>query len=383
MIEQALYFALGFLSAGLIALIIAPSLWSRAVRLTRRRIEASQPLTLAEIKADRDGLRADFAVTSRRLEMAIADLRHKNADYRIEADRANQRFQGGIAERDRLTAELIESRHQLATREDQIRHLERTLQDARNDTAHRNDLISGLEMRIGDLNADIDNRKVEIASLKAQLEAAGSRQDALAEARRQADARNAALEAELQRRASVITEERQRADRLMTDLVQIRSTLRAEGVTAMPFTPARRDDNERPEIERLTSQNAALEAQIRALSGERDALNHALTQVKVSELSRPADAADISLLRERLGDIAARVASFTAGREGAASTVDQLIDRPAGAESVANPLPVTSLAGEDDDDRTLILPRGDRKPSSLAERIRALRTAAGAPPDAP
>ena len=54
MIESILFFSLGFLCAGFLALMVAPSIWRRAVSMTRRRIEASVPLSLSDIEADKD-----------------------------------------------------------------------------------------------------------------------------------------------------------------------------------------------------------------------------------------------------------------------------------------------------------------------------------------
>ena len=81
MIQAAMYFALGLLTAGLLVLLLAPVIWRRAVRLTRARIEASVPMTRAEIEADKDRLRADFAVSNRRLEVEerLMGLAHQRA----------------------------------------------------------------------------------------------------------------------------------------------------------------------------------------------------------------------------------------------------------------------------------------------------------------
>jgi hypothetical protein len=57
LIESTLFFSLGFLCAAFLALMIAPALWRRAVALTRKRIEASVPLSLGEIEADKDRIR--------------------------------------------------------------------------------------------------------------------------------------------------------------------------------------------------------------------------------------------------------------------------------------------------------------------------------------
>ena len=62
MVETAMIFALGFLAATLIALLIIPAINARADRLARRRAEALFPLSISELTAEKDHLRADFAV---------------------------------------------------------------------------------------------------------------------------------------------------------------------------------------------------------------------------------------------------------------------------------------------------------------------------------
>lgn len=71
MIEQIMIFVLGFLVAGLIALLALPLLRQRARRLARRRVEMSLPLSVNEVLAERDRLRAEFAVEQCRLEQAL------------------------------------------------------------------------------------------------------------------------------------------------------------------------------------------------------------------------------------------------------------------------------------------------------------------------
>ncbi|MDP4005260.1 hypothetical protein [Methylobacterium sp. NEAU K] len=77
MIETALIFALGFLVASLCGLLLLPALNARAARLARRRAEARLPLSPAEIAAERDFLRAQFAVQQRRLERRVETVQAK------------------------------------------------------------------------------------------------------------------------------------------------------------------------------------------------------------------------------------------------------------------------------------------------------------------
>ena len=87
MLESILYFLLGFLAAALLALMVSPIIWGRAVALTKRRIERSVPLTLNEIQADKDQLRAEFAMSTRRLEMSVDELRERASTQIIEINR--------------------------------------------------------------------------------------------------------------------------------------------------------------------------------------------------------------------------------------------------------------------------------------------------------
>ena len=70
-------FALGFLAASLCGLLLLPALNARAARLARRRAEARLPLSPAEIAAERDFLRAQFAVQQRRLERRVETVQSK------------------------------------------------------------------------------------------------------------------------------------------------------------------------------------------------------------------------------------------------------------------------------------------------------------------
>lgn len=84
MIEAIMYFGIGFLVATLLGLLFIPLVHNRAVRLTRKRLEASSPLSMVEVRADRDHLRAEFAISNRRLEMTIEDLKAKTSTQLAE-----------------------------------------------------------------------------------------------------------------------------------------------------------------------------------------------------------------------------------------------------------------------------------------------------------
>jgi len=102
LIEQAMIFALGFLVAALFGLLFLPAVQRRAARLAGRRLEMLLPLSMEEIVAERDQLRAEFAVERRRIEQKLeaagdAQAQHMGEIGRQDPDRLRALF---VAHRD-------------------------------------------------------------------------------------------------------------------------------------------------------------------------------------------------------------------------------------------------------------------------------------------
>jgi hypothetical protein len=105
MVEAVMYAAIGFCVASLLVLGIVPLLHARTERLTINRLEASLPMSLSEVQAERDLLRAEYAMAARRLELKIEHLTDKcahqmaalgrNADLinRLEVERDTQKVE--------------------------------------------------------------------------------------------------------------------------------------------------------------------------------------------------------------------------------------------------------------------------------------------------
>lgn len=110
MVEQILFFVLGFLAASLGALAFLRAVWSRAVRLTTLRVVSRLPVSPAMIAADRDRLRAAHAIDIRRLERRIDQL----MTARPASEAISVQDKAAIR---RLSAELSESRARLGDME--------------------------------------------------------------------------------------------------------------------------------------------------------------------------------------------------------------------------------------------------------------------------
>ena len=90
MIEPVMYIAIGFLVACMLVIGIIPVVHARAVRLTTRRLEAATPMSMAEIQADKDQLRAEFAMTTRRLEMSVEQMKAKTTSQLAELGKKSE-----------------------------------------------------------------------------------------------------------------------------------------------------------------------------------------------------------------------------------------------------------------------------------------------------
>ena len=120
MIDIGMYVALGFLLASLLALMVAPAFWRRAVRLTRRRVEMTMPMSTSDIQADKDQLRAEFAIELRRVEVALEKAKDKAARELVEANKRR-------VEVSEIKTELEGTRGRLQEKDNANRVLEQTI----------------------------------------------------------------------------------------------------------------------------------------------------------------------------------------------------------------------------------------------------------------
>lgn len=166
MIEYALLIMLGFCVGGLIAFLLAPTLWHRAVRLTTKRLEATLPMSLSDIEADKDLLRASYAIRIRRLEAGLGKARDKSANQLVEISRLQM---------------------QIGELEDQIAALGIQLDERRNAASVFENTIRKrfpeLENAVAAAKAGLENRSYEINDVMGKLR---RREEALALAQRSA-----------------------------------------------------------------------------------------------------------------------------------------------------------------------------------------------------
>jgi chromosome segregation ATPase len=378
MVEPIMYFAIGFLVAALLGLGIVPLVHARAVRLTIKRLEAATPLSMAEIQADKDQLRAEFAMSARRLEISLEQLKAKaatqSADLGKKADAIN-RLKSELGEKNTaiLTLEAHDKalKEQLRASEEEVADKTQGLREAERHLAERQVELSKLSGDLADRSVVAESRQVELVALQAQVDGLKHRvteaETALEDARRRlADGRN-----EIERTGDELRNARERADGLGERVADLdRQLLVQKKEAEMLGTRAADLDNrlaaqgkllaEREYENNLLRQQTALaqrtEVELRAaiaglsetsnpaldkLRAEKTAIEQELQTAREERAKALAEAAAIrrqaedawasermenAVLRERINDVAAEVAKLAVTLEGPNSTIAEIMN---------------------------------------------------------
>src|SRR6266498_3219876 len=164
MIESIMYFGIGFLFAALSVLVVMPLVHGRAVRLTTRRLEGAIPSSVTETLAQKDLLRADFAISTRRLEMNIEQLKTKNASQLAELGKKRDAI-------NRLKIELGALRDQLRATEEEVAVKATAVHEAERALSDKESTLAKLAGELDERSTLANAQKNEIIALKAQVEA--------------------------------------------------------------------------------------------------------------------------------------------------------------------------------------------------------------------
>lgn len=394
MIEQVMYFAIGFLVASLFNLFLVPLVHNRAVRLTIRRLEASTPFSMAEIQAEKDQLRAEFAMSTRRLEMSVEQLKAKTTSQLGELgkkamviDKLKNELNEKSAALQALEAREDVTRDQLRTTEEEYSYKSTKVQDMEHTLAGKENDLAKLTAALNERTVITDNQRLEIAALKtqieelrAQLEHAGKDLSATAarigEERKAAEAASQDLAkertkatnfsgriAQLERQLVAQTTE---AEVLGKRVQELEGRLTEQGRLLVEREYAARQARGEPEkLEALTKEKARLERERDEAREENARLKReANALLQGSEASWATERVENALLRERINDIAAEVARLTLALEGPGSPIEAMLAEDSAGSATAGVNGNHAANGE-----ATPPAHGD-----LVERIRALKS---------
>ena len=428
MVEPIMYFGIGFLVAALLTIGFVPLVHNRAIRLTERRLEAATPVSIAEIQADKDQLRAEFAMSTRRLEMSVDQMKAKTTSQLAEIGKKSEAvgrlklelgekaaaLLGAEAKVNALTEELENTQSELAARTGKLKETESALADSTAELARLTGHLSDSSMKADSqrvelvtvqaqtevLKGQIQSYEQEVKNLQARLEAqtqsAETANRLLGEERIRLEAHGARIK-ESENQLVVQTTEGEILSRRVQELLarldeherlaaereasaeQYRNQLATAGKTEAEIRTAlaEREDQHRATAGTLAAEKAVAEEQLRLAHQERDQLRRDIAALKQeAESAWASERMETAVMRERINDVAAEVARLTAVLEGPSSPIEAILAGESGAAPgglYAGPNGTANENGSGEKLLGAITANGGGQKGSLADRIRALQ----------
>jgi chromosome segregation ATPase len=416
MVEPIMYLAIGFLVSMLFGLMIVPLVHNRAVRLTTRRMEAATPLSMAEIQADKDQLRAEFAMSARRLEMSVDQLKNKTTSQLAELGKksdAINRMKLELGEKNAtifsLEAREKAFREQLRATEEEFAAKTEGLRSAEAALTDKQGELAKLNTELSDKSIMAESRQVELVAVRAQIDELKNRvgdaekefattQSRLEQQRGESDSATRELAearsrvenlsqrvTDLDRQLIIQVKEAEMLGNRVSDLETRLATqgkllaerdyennqLRQSNDAAERTVKALREEiaatnvGKSPALEKLRTEKAAVEEQLGIARDERAKLQREINAIQQqAESSWATERMENALLRERINDIAAEVAKLAMQLEGPNSPIESILAaEPATPAKAARPANGATANGG--------VPEGG---GTLAERIRALQS---------
>jgi chromosome segregation ATPase len=416
MVEPVMFFGIGFLFAALIGLIIIPLVQARAVRLTMRRLEAATPLSMAEIQADKDQLRAEFAMSTRRLEMSVEQMKARTTSQLAELGKKSDSINRLKLELGEKTATIFALEARDKALKDQLRATEEELSFKLNAMRDAERALTDKQHDLSKLTGDFDQKsvindsqRIELVALRTQVDALKDRVNDTEREFKNTEDRLGRERFDAKEASDVLNAERSKVGNLadrVSDLERqlVAQTTEAEllGRRAEELETrlnhqgrmlAERDyqcDQLRTQLDAATKTEADLRAEVGGIAGsyrsaidslksEKEKLAEQLTrareeQVKLTreiatmkrdtEASWASERVESALLRERINDVAAEVARLTAALEGPNSPIEAILaENTPSLHSTAEPQVSGGEGGAEAENK-----------GNLAERIRALQS---------
>ncbi|UHS57329.1 hypothetical protein [Agrobacterium vaccinii] len=344
MIEYALLFGLGFLSAILLVSLMAPAIHRRIVVYTEKRLRATMPISPQEVRAQKDMARALYAAENARTRQELDAEREKALSLKFRNDNAVTDASKLLGETRNLKTQLEQMmleasdlRAKARRHEDAAARLKAALNDAEETALSRTHEISSLTKRVSAISRELDDLKITLSAREIEVEQAKHKtaswrreREALAKELEEANAKNreaanhmnresrkvARLEEQLAQEAARNADHETLLERRAQEVARLKERVAGIGETA-PVEPtttvaapiiqlgdkAATPDRLAREIEDIRNQGTALTE--RLLNGKGNGNDEAI--------------------RREISQIAARMIALTAAQEGETSPVHAMI----------------------------------------------------------
>lgn len=360
MIEFALLFGLGFLTAALLAMMLAPAIKQRVVSYTETRVKATMPLSPQEVRAQRDMARAVFAAEQSKTQQELLQEREKRVALQVANEtqgRETARMAAENAEQAQriaeLTGEVEGLRSSLQAIEARAGDLQAQVSAQESEIRTRHSEMDDLRRQLGKAQADRDNLKIDLAARNAQFESDRYRMQSLREERdgmrrevklltnraKEAEQRLEQEEHKALRLSDRLAREQAGAadkdgviERRQVEIARLRDKLKSvsaetrEARKQLKSVPS----EQKPTADGQSKAKSATEANARLTLEElpemKDEIRHQAAALS-DRLVKSRSPAHDKALREELASVAARMVAVTALEEGASSPLYDLVSR--------------------------------------------------------
>jgi chromosome segregation ATPase len=303
MIESIMYFGIGFLFAALGVLVVAPVVHRRAVRLTTRQLESTN--STAEILAHKDLQRAEFAVSTRRLEMKLEQLETRSASQFAELGKKAHAINRLKNEVGALGDQLRATEEELALKSKAMHDVEQALPDK--------------ELKLADLSGELDKRsmlvdtqQLEIIALKTQVEAKATALDEAERALSGQETKLAELMDELDERSTLVDTQKLEIITLKTEVEAKASAL--DGAERTLSDQGSKLTKLMDELDQWSTLADAQKLEITTLKSQVEALSQQLEgankELKMTELCRHAERIELETATQKMMEERAKFDNF-------------------------------------------------------------------------
>ncbi|NSX91563.1 hypothetical protein [Agrobacterium tumefaciens] len=179
MIEYAILFGLGFLTATLLALLIAPAIHRRIVAYTENRLRATMPISPQEVRAQKDMARALYAAENAKVRQELETEREKNTSLRLaneaassDAYRLGEQNRSLSLKIEEMTLEIGELRTGLDASEERAGTIAASLTQQEQAANERASQMADLTARLTNLTRELDDSKILAATRDLEAEQA-------------------------------------------------------------------------------------------------------------------------------------------------------------------------------------------------------------------
>jgi DNA repair exonuclease SbcCD ATPase subunit len=352
-IEFALLFGLGFLSALLIAMLVAPAVHRRIVVFTENRIRATVPISPQEVRAQRDMARAVYAAENARTKQELVQEKDKVVSLILQGDNLKDEIRRLSADNielkavaENLDVAAADLKSQLRQEESHIAELKAALEASEEESIGKDQDVERLKQQMELLVSKRDNTRIDLSTRETEVENLKFRVSALREERdnlrkdvriqtarakeaetrlANAEYRSTKLEDKLTKEVSLRTDKETALERRNEELTRLREKMPPQN-GSQPNSALKQDVGAaaKPSMKAPVSkpdEDADNEARIAQLAGDSRNRATALSE----RVANGKTTANDDALREEMATIAANMVAMTSLSEGKSSPINAMI----------------------------------------------------------